>query len=149
MWGPYHGTESSVAAMTVAALAQAGGVGVETVRYYQRRGLLRTPETPPGGGTRGGVRRYGEEDVHRLHFVRSAQGAGFTLDQIGELLRLDATEDRPRVRAMAAERIAALDAKIAELTAARSALYDLAQDCDVASPGPCPIMTAFSHGAQS
>lgn len=137
----------ALAAMTVSALAKTGGVGVETVRYYQRRGLLETPEAPQTGGVRGGVRRYGEADARRLSFIRSAQAAGFTLDQIGELLRLDATADRPRIRAMAAERIAALDARIAELTQARAALHDLAQDCDAASPGPCPIVTAFSHGA--
>ena len=131
----------------MAALAKAGGVGVETVRYYQRRGLLETPDTPQTGGVRGGVRHYGEADAHRLSFIRSAQAAGFTLDQIGELLRLDATADRPRIRAMAAERIAALDARIAELTQARAALHKLAQDCDAASPGPCPIVTAFGHDA--
>ena len=135
--------------MTVAALARAGGVGVETVRYYQRRGLLETPATPQNGGVRGGVRRYGEADARRLNFIRSAQAAGFTLDQIGELLRLDATADRPRVRAMAAERITALDAKLAELSAARAALHQLAEDCDAASPGPCPIVTAFTHGGQN
>ncbi|MHB8284739.1 MAG: MerR family DNA-binding protein [Caulobacteraceae bacterium] len=130
--------------MTVATLARAGGVGVETVRYYQRRGLLETPETPENGGVRGGVRRYGEADARRLKFIRTAQVAGFTLDQIGELLRLDATADRPRIRALAAERILALDTKIAELTAARVVLQDLAEHCDAASPGPCPIVTAFS-----
>ncbi|PJG45803.1 hypothetical protein CAF53_22615 [Sphingobium sp. LB126] len=83
--------------VTIARLAREGGVGVETVRYYQRRGLLDTPERPSSTGMSGGFRRYGGEHVRRLHFIRSAQAAGFTLEQIGELLALDATDDRARV----------------------------------------------------
>lgn len=132
-----------MASMTIAALAREGGVGAETVRYYQRRGLLDTPERPAGGGLAGGVRRYGEPDARRLRFIRSAQAAGFTLEQIAELLLLDATEDRARARALARERIGALDAKIEELTAARDALHRLAEDCGSRYAGPCPILGAF------
>jgi MerR family mercuric resistance operon transcriptional regulator len=128
---------------TIAALAREGGVGVETVRYYQRRGLLQTPERTGGDGLAGGVRRYGDDDVRRLRFVKSAQAAGFTLQQIAELLALDAGEDRERARALAKERLTALDAKIAELQAARSALQRLAQACHASSAGPCPIIAAF------
>lgn len=127
-------------AMTISGLARAGGVGVETVRFYQRRELLATPTRT---GTGGGVRRYDEEDVRRLRFIRSAQGAGFTLEQIGELLRLDAGEDRARVRELAAERLAALDEKIAELEAARDSLRRLANACHASDEGPCPIISAF------
>lgn len=123
--------------MTISALAQAGGVGVETVRYYQRRGLL---DTPARGA---GIRRYGAGDARRLAFIRSAQAAGFTLEQIGELLRLDAGQDRARARVLAAERIAALDQKIAELQAARGALTRLARQCHASDDGPCPIIAAF------
>lgn len=134
--------------LTIAALARAGDVGVETVRYYQRRGLIDTPERPEGAGQRGGVRRYAAGDVSRLRFIRSAQRAGFTLEQIGELLSLDATGDRDRVRALATDRIAALDAKIADLQAARTSLVKLARDCGAGPPGPCPILTSFeSDGA--
>jgi MerR family mercuric resistance operon transcriptional regulator len=125
---------------TIGSLARAGGVGVETVRYYQRRGLLQTPARNPGG-----IRRYGGDDVRRLHFIKSAQAAGFTLEQIAELLALDATEDRDRARALARERIAALDAKIVELEKARNALGRLAHAC-AASKGPCPIIAAFDQG---
>ena len=86
--------------MTIAALARAGGVGVETVRYYQRRGLLPEPPRPPGSGLSGGVRRYGDEAVRQLRFIRAAQVAGFTLEEIRELLALDATDDRARARAI-------------------------------------------------
>jgi len=88
--------------MTIAALARSGGVGVETVRYYQRRGLLAEPPRTGGTGLGGGIRRYGSEDVRTLRFIRSAQAAGFTLEEIAELLALDASEDRARARADAA-----------------------------------------------
>ena len=126
-------------AMTIAGLAREGAVGVETVRYYQRRGLIGAPPRD------GGIRRYGEEDVRRLRFVRAAQAAGFTLEVIGELIALDATDDRARVREMAAARIAVLDARIAEMQAARAALAGLATDCDMAGRGPCPIIRAFER----
>lgn len=123
--------------MTIARLAAAAGVGVETVRYYQRRGLLAVPPSA------GGVRRYGAEDLRRLRFVRRAQAAGFTLDEIAELLALDRTGDRARVRALAEGRLAALDAKIAELDASRSALERLRARCASGRRGPCPILEAF------
>ena len=82
--------------LKIAELARAGGVGVETVRYYQRRGLLETPERPGNGGHSGSIRRYGDRDVRKLRFIRSAQAAGFTLEQIAELIALDATEERAR-----------------------------------------------------
>jgi MerR family transcriptional regulator, mercuric resistance operon regulatory protein len=129
--------------MTIAKLAREGGVGVETVRYYQRRGLMTEPERPVGAGLGGGVRRYGDDDVRRLRFIKAAQTAGFTLEEIGELLALDATDHRPRARDLARARIAALDAKIAELQAARAALSRLASRCASGDAGPCPILTAF------
>jgi MerR family mercuric resistance operon transcriptional regulator len=131
------------AGMTISRLAQAGGVGVETVRYYQRRGLLETPNRPEGSGLAGGVRRYGADDARRLRFIRQAQAAGFTLEQIGELLVLDAGHDRLRARELAATQIAALDARIAELETARASLRRLARACGETQSGPCPILAAF------
>lgn len=130
--------------LTIAGLARAGGVGVETVRYYQRRGLLAVPAR--GGGGAPATRRYGEDDVRRLRFIRAAQAAGFTLEQIDTLMRLDAAEDRAPARALATERIAALDAKIAELTQARDGLERLARRCAGEAAGPCPILSAFEPG---
>ncbi|HEX6374450.1 MAG TPA: MerR family DNA-binding protein [Allosphingosinicella sp.] len=123
--------------LTIAGLARAGGVGVETIRYYQRRGLL---AEPPRAGA---VRRYGAGDLRRLRFIRRAQAAGFTLEAIAELLALDSSGDRARVRALAAERLAALEARIAELEAARAALTRLSQACAAGAAGPCPIIEAF------
>ena len=124
----------------IGGLAKAAGVGVETVRYYQRRGLLPQPARPPGE-----VRRYGEEDVKRLRFIRSAQAAGFTLNEIGELIALDSSDDRARARELAQSRVAAIDEKIAELKQARDALSGLASDCASKKRGPCPILKAFDR----
>ena len=125
---------------TIGGLAKAAGVGVETVRYYQRRGLLPEPARPPGE-----VRRYGAADAKRLRFIRSAQAAGFTLAEIKELLALDAADDRVRARELAQARVAAIDAKIAELTEARNALAGLASACARKRGGPCPILGAFDR----
>jgi MerR family mercuric resistance operon transcriptional regulator len=126
-----------MADLTIAKLAAAGGVGVETVRYYQRRGLL---DEPPRLGA---IRRYGSGDVRRLRFVRRAQAAGFTLEEIRELLALDRSDDRARVRALAAVRLEALAARIAELEAARAAVQRLSRACAGGDSGPCPILEAF------
>jgi MerR family transcriptional regulator, mercuric resistance operon regulatory protein len=126
-----------MADLTISKLASAGGVGVETIRYYQRRGLL---AEPPRAGA---IRRYGSEDVKRLLFIRRAQSAGFTLEEIGELLALDKGEDRARVRALARSRLEALAARIAELETARLALARLSRACAAGGKGPCPILEAF------
>jgi len=131
--------------LTIAALARSGEVGVETIRYYQRRGLLETPARTGGGGS-GGIRRYGAEDVRRLRFIRAAQGAGFTLEQIAELLALDSTEDRERARELAEERLVDLDEKIAQLETARAALRRLAGACAATQTGACPIIASFERG---
>ncbi len=84
-----------------------------------------------------------------MRFIRSAQAAGFTLEQIGELLALNATDDRARVRELAHARIAALDTRIAELQRARAALNGLAEECGGGEAGPCPILLSFDHQAGS
>lgn len=129
--------------LTIGKLAAAGAVGVETVRYYQRRGLLDTPARSGGDGWGGGIRRYDADDVRRLKFIRSAQTSGFTLDEISELLELDQSDDRPRVRALARQRIEVLDEKISQMTETRAALARLADQCAKSDKGPCPILAAF------
>ena len=123
--------------LTIGKLATAAGVGVETVRYYQRRGLLETPTRDRE------IRRYGSDDLKRLRFIKQAQAAGFTLEEINELLELDASEDRARARELADVRVKALDRKIGELQKARDALKRLARECGSGSAGPCPILTSF------
>lgn len=123
--------------LTISRLAAAGEVGVETIRFYQRKGLLDQPTRD------GGIRRYGSRDVRRLRFIRQAQAAGFTLEEIRELLDLDASEDRARARDLANARVKALNRKIADLKRARDALQRLAKQCGEGSQGPCPILTSF------
>lgn len=123
--------------LTIGRFAEAGGVGVETIRFYQRKGLLQTPKR------NGGIRRYDQQDVRRLRFIKQAQAAGFTLLEIKELLALDASEDRSRARELAKARVEALDLRIAELQRARNALRHLAKECAEGSTRPCPILTSF------
>ena len=131
---------------TIAGLAREAGVGVETVRYYQRRGLLPEPERPAGPGSAGGFRRYGAAEAGRLRFIRAAKAAGFTLEEIGELIRLDAVSDRRRARELAEARVSALDARIAELQSARDTLAHLATRCRTGADGPCPIVASLAEG---
>jgi len=123
--------------LSIKKYAEAGGVGVETVRFYQRKGLLDTP----GKGV--GIRHYGESDVRRLRFIRMAQRAGFTLEEISELLALDTGQDRQRARELARARITRLNEQITEMERARDYLQKLARQCSASASGPCPILASF------
>ena len=106
--------------MTIGSLAKAAGVNVETVRYYQRLGLIEEPRKPAGG-----QRSYPESTVARLAFVRRAQQLGFTLAEIGELGRLEQSDDHSAVRAMAQSRYAKLVAHSERLAATSARLKRL------------------------
>jgi len=123
--------------LTIGKLAAAAHVGVETVRFYQRRGLLATPRRIDG------IRRYGKADLSRLRFIRQAQTAGFTLEEIRQLLALDAGEDRAAAREMATRRLAELDARLEDLQRAKASLQKLVSECAVGRTGPCPILKSF------
>lgn len=123
--------------LSIGKFAEAGHVGVETIRFYQRTGLLETPAQD------GGIRRYGKEDLRRLRFIRTAKAAGFTLEEIRELIALDSSQDRHRAHELATLRIKELEAKITELQSARTALKRLATQCSEGDPGPCPILESF------
>lgn len=123
--------------LTIKQFADTAGVGVETVRFYQRKGLIDTPKVPSG------IRRYDEKAVKRLGFIRAAQGAGFTLDEIKELIDLDTSQDREKAREMAYRRLKALDQQITAMKKTRDALSRLAEQCSHQGPGACPILKAF------
>ena len=134
----------TMAELTIGALAKACAVHVETVRYYQRRGLLDEPRRPPGG-----VRRYGQAAVARLRFVRRAQALGFTLDEIAELLRLERTPDCGRARKLASARLADVEAKLADLGRMRAALVAQIRACDAGrDPRSCPIVQSLAEAAR-
>jgi MerR family mercuric resistance operon transcriptional regulator len=124
--------------MTIAKLAKAANVGVESIRYYQRRGLM---PVPPAEKT--AYRHYDAGHIKRLQFIRKAQAAGFTLEEIKELLALDSTRDRARVRILAGRRLEALARQAEELEASRKALERLLGACQGSNRGPCPIIEAF------
>ena len=125
--------------MTISQFAKAADVGVETVRYYQRRGLLPVPPKP-----RDGARRYGPEALVRLHGIRRAQHAGFTLNEISALLRLDRLRDRRAAHDLAVRKIADIDRQIASLHDLRQSLSELANACEHGRAElPCPIIEAF------
>jgi len=96
--------------LTIGALAASAGVHVETVRFYQRKGLLPEPDRLPGS-----IRRYGQSDLERLHFVKSAKGLGFSLDEIGQPLKLaDGTHCREAAE-LASRHLASVQARLREL----------------------------------
>lgn len=122
--------------LTIGALAKRGGVNVETIRYYQRRGLLQEPTKP-----REGFRRYQVESVKRVHFIKRAQNLGFTLEEIHGLLDLDERKACGETRGVAAHKLEMIERKIAELSKVRRALRGLVRACDASSEGaPCPII---------
>lgn len=128
--------------MTIGRFAREAGVGTETIRYYQRRGLLPVPAAGAGA-----YREYDQELLRRLRFIRRTQAAGFTLEEIRELLRLDRTRDRTRVREVASRKLADLDERIHELQRIAQALQHVVHDCMHGdASGPCPIIEAFDHG---
>ncbi|MCH7530905.1 MAG: MerR family DNA-binding protein [Gemmatimonadetes bacterium] len=124
--------------LTTGALAEAAGVGRETVRFYERKGLL--PEPPR---TTSGYRDYPLESVGRLRFIRRAQGLGFTLDEIADLLalRVDEVAACGTVEARAREKLASVADKLTELRRMKKALERLVDACQSREPtSDCPIL---------
>ena len=122
--------------LTIGILAKRSGVNVETVRYYQRRGLLLEPSKPSGG-----YRQYSLETVKRVRSIKRAQTLGFTLDEIGGLLELDERKACLETREVAAQKLTLIEEKISDLSRIKKALSRLVRACDVSSVGePCPII---------
>jgi MerR family mercuric resistance operon transcriptional regulator len=130
--------------MTIAKLARAANVGVETVRYYQRRGLMPVPRV--AGKT--AYRHYDAGHLQMLLFIRRAQAAGFTLEEIKELLSLDRTRDRGRIRVLAGQRLEALARQAEELETSRQALQRLLGVCQGSAPAAiCNLSVRFGSQA--
>jgi Hg(II)-responsive transcriptional regulator len=134
---------ASTDTLTTGEAADRAGVNVQTVRYYERRGLI--PEPPR---TSGGFRQYGPEHVARIRFIKRAQELGFTLDEAGELLDLRATPeaDRADVRAVAQEKRDAIQQKIADLQRMQATLDHLITACEGhGTTDDCPILHALEE----
>lgn len=125
--------------LTIGALAKAAGVNVETIRFYQRKGLLPEPAKPLGG-----IRRYGSGEVRHLRFVKTAQKLGFSLTEIAELLQLDRDTDCHAVRTIAEQKLADVRAKLSSLARMEAALATMVGTChQQQSNGPCPLIDAL------
>lgn len=125
--------------LSVGAFAAAAGVNVETIRFYQRKGLLPEPARPYGQ-----IRRYGDADVARLKFVKSAQRLGFSLDEIAGLLRLEDGTHCSEACVMAEQKLDDVRLKLRDLRRMESALKKLVADC-CARHGTitCPLISAL------
>ncbi|MEX0957955.1 MAG: MerR family transcriptional regulator [Burkholderiales bacterium] len=133
------------AELSIGRLAAEAGVGVETIRYYQRRGLL---ETPPKSS--GGQRRYPPAFRQHIRFIRRAQALGFTLDDIGSLLRLDHAHACAETHDMALRKLRLIDDKLRDLSTMRDALRQLVGECETtATQSQCPIIRTLADDSQS
>jgi MerR family transcriptional regulator, mercuric resistance operon regulatory protein len=122
--------------MTIGRLAAAAGVHVETIRYYQRRGLLPEPKRPAGG-----VRRYGEDAAARLRFIKRAQDIGFTLDEVAELLKLE--RGCRDAHDLAAAKLVGVERRLADLKRIRKTLRELIGRCEEGRAESCPIIDSL------
>lgn len=134
-------------ALTIGQVADLAGVGVETVRFYQRKGLL--PEPPR---TDGRHRRYGPDIVSRIRFIRGAQDLGFSLKEIEELLalRISPGASKAEVKAQAEAKVAEIERKMSDLQRMRDTLLLLIGACGgTGLIADCPILEAFDHDANA
>ena len=122
--------------LTIGTLAKKAATHVETIRYYQRRGLLALPQKPHGG-----IRRYDDNAVDRLHFIRSAQWLGFSLEEVGELLKLEDGTHCDEARALAEHKLDDVRGRIAGLRQMEVTLSDLVERCRCSEdPQSCPMI---------
>ena len=127
--------------LTIGTFAKAAGVNVETIRFYQHKGLLPIPARPQGS-----IRRYGSADVARVKFVKTAQRLGFSLDEIGELLKLEDGTHCSEAAELASLRLDDVRAKLADLNRIEAVLTKLVSECH-AHQGDvsCPLITALYY----
>ena len=129
--------------LTIGQLAKAAGVNVETIRYYQRRGIVDEPYKPLGGH-----RRYALSAVSRVGFIKRAQQLGFTLEEVTGLLRLEDGESCRETRLLAEHKLELIEERIADLTRMRRMLKGLIAQCAQGQrPRSCPIIATLSKNS--
>ena len=126
---------------TIGALAKEAGVNVETIRYYQHRGLMNEPKRPLGG-----VRRYADSDRRRLSFIRTAQKLGFSLDEVGELLALEDGRHCREAEQIGIKKLATVRERLAQLQQVEKALAKLVSQCHCNTGKiKCPMIAALER----
>ena len=130
---------ASAETLTIGVLAKTAGVNVETIRFYQRKGLMQEPVRPLGG-----IRRYVEADLARVHFIKSAQRLGFSLDEVADLLKLEDGAHCTEVREQAEYKLTDVRTRLVDLQRIEGALQELVERC-CATRGrvKCPIITTL------
>lgn len=135
-----YGVKPPSQTLTIGRLASAAGVNLETVRFYQRSGLIHEPQRPQGG-----YRTYGSGDVQRIRFIKRAQTLGFTLEEIATLLQLDEATACSETRQLASRKLGMVQARLEDLRKMQSALAEMIHQCDTPqADGRCPIITALT-----
>lgn len=131
-------SSNATESLTIGHLARAACVGVETIRYYQQRGLLPVPNST------GAFRQYPVALTARIHFIKRAQELGFSLDEITELLRLEDGANRSLIRRIAADRLEQIKKKVADLKRMQKTLKKLVMECEhTRGDLPCPIIASL------
>lgn len=124
--------------LTIGRLAKAAGIGVETIRYYQSRGLLPVPRATTG------FRQYSPSMIDRIHFIKRAQALGFSLDEVASLLDLEDGRNRRAIQTVTRKRLEQIGEKVGDLERMRTALTLLLQECEATGhPHTCPIIAAL------
>ena len=129
--------------LTISRMAQEAEVNLETIRFYQRKGLIAKPERPYGG-----IRRYSGADVARVRFIKAAQRIGFTLDEIAQLLKLDDGAHCGEAREIAMHKLELIRRRLADLQSMEAALSELVKRC-TASRGrvTCPLIASLQEAS--
>ncbi|MFN3914871.1 MAG: Hg(II)-responsive transcriptional regulator [Aquabacterium sp.] len=132
---------ANTATLTIGRLAEAAGVNVETIRFYQRKGLMQEPDRPHGG-----IRRYAGMDLARVRFIKSAQQLGFSLDEVGDLLKLEDGAHCTEAREQAERKLADVRAKLADLHRIEATLTTLVEQCCTAKGEVrCPLIESLQQ----
>ena len=127
--------------LTIGVLAEAAGVNVETIRFYQRKGLMPEPEKPYGS-----IRRYGAAELARVRFIKSAQRLGFSLEEIGELLKLEDGARCSEARQLAEQKLVDVRQKLSDLQRIESVLAGLVARCSaVRGRVNCPLIASLQE----
>ena len=135
-----------MAAHTIGSVAREAGVGIETVRFYEREGLIGKPPRTPSG-----YRQYPEEAIERIRFIQRAKGLGFSLAEIRDLLalRVRPESECEDVRLRAEAKIADIEARMRDLDAMRRVLTELTRACATGKPtSECPILECLCRGGE-